>query len=101
MTGDPNEIPAWTDFLHVFLGSTHVRCKLNLRKALKHVWDCVARARREHHWGTFHKMCPFLYVGGLESASMNYVKPIHVFKQGLVSCRIRTWSQRLSDEVED
>ncbi|CAE7416742.1 tilS/hprT [Symbiodinium necroappetens] len=36
--------------------------QLVARKALKHVWDCVVRARREHHWGTLHKMCPFLYV---------------------------------------
>ncbi|CAJ1332170.1 unnamed protein product, partial [Effrenium voratum] len=36
--------------------------QLAARKALKHVWDCVARARREHHWGTMHKLCPFLYV---------------------------------------
>ena len=37
-------------------------------KALKHVWDCVARARREHHWGTMHKLCPFLYAEGRDFA---------------------------------
>eukprot|EP00438_Fugacium_kawagutii_P035017 Skav213083 [mRNA] locus=scaffold1899:12269:16049:+ [translate_table: standard] len=37
--------------------------QLPARKSLKHLWDCVVRARREHHWGTMHKSCPFLYAG--------------------------------------
>eukprot|EP00931_Biecheleriopsis_adriatica_P046924 TRINITY_DN27008_c0_g1_i1.p1 TRINITY_DN27008_c0_g1~~TRINITY_DN27008_c0_g1_i1.p1 ORF type:complete len:792 (-),score=163.91 TRINITY_DN27008_c0_g1_i1:49-2082(-) len=36
--------------------------QLVARKALKHIWDCVARARREYQWGTMHKQCPCLYV---------------------------------------
>ena len=40
--------------------------QLAARKALKHVWDCVVRARREHHWGTMHKSCPFLYAAQLK-----------------------------------
>ena len=39
--------------------------QLPARKALKHLWDCVARARREYHWGTMHKSCPFLYAPAL------------------------------------
>ena len=39
--------------------------QLPARKSLKHLWDCVVRARREHHWGTMHKSCPFLYAAGL------------------------------------
>ena len=38
--------------------------QLPARKSLKHLWDCVLRARREHHWGTMHKSCPFLYAEG-------------------------------------
>ena len=39
--------------------------QLPARKALKHLWDCVVRARREYHWGTMHKSCPFLYASAL------------------------------------
>ncbi|CAE8583228.1 unnamed protein product [Polarella glacialis] len=38
------------------------RGQLVARKSLKHLWDCVARARRECQWGTLHKQCPCLYV---------------------------------------
>ena len=38
--------------------------QLPARKSLKHLWDCVVRARREHHWGIMHKSCPFLYAEG-------------------------------------
>lgn len=48
--------------------------QLPARKSLKHLWDCVVRARREHHWGTMHKSCPFLYAGGLRSGSVSTYK---------------------------
>lgn len=39
-----------------------LRGQLVARKALKHLWDCVARARREYQWGSMHKQCPCLYI---------------------------------------
>ena len=44
--------------------------QLPARKSLKHLWDSVVRARREHHWGTMHKSCPFLYAEGSGMAPM-------------------------------
>lgn len=32
------------------------------RRALMHLWDCIARARLEYQWGTLHKGCPCLYL---------------------------------------
>mmetsp|Transcript_36427 Transcript_36427/g.65440 ORF Transcript_36427/g.65440 Transcript_36427/m.65440 type:complete len:793 (-) Transcript_36427:107-2485(-) len=32
------------------------------RRALMHLWDCIARARLEYQWGTLHKRCPCLYL---------------------------------------
>mmetsp|Transcript_12354 Transcript_12354/g.35038 ORF Transcript_12354/g.35038 Transcript_12354/m.35038 type:complete len:783 (+) Transcript_12354:43-2391(+) len=39
-----------------------VKGQLATRRALTHLWDCIARARREHQWGTLHKKCPCLYL---------------------------------------
>lgn len=38
-----------------------LRGQLATRKSLTHLWDCVARARREYQWGTLHKRAPCLY----------------------------------------
>lgn len=41
---------------------TVLQGQLATRRALTHLWDCVARARREYQWGTLHKRCPCLYL---------------------------------------
>merc|ERR1712014_150591 len=37
-----------------------LRGQLASRKALTHLWDSIARARREYQWGALHKRCPCL-----------------------------------------
>merc|ERR1712194_816595 len=37
-----------------------LRGQLAARKALTHLWDSIARARRDFQWGTLHKRCPCL-----------------------------------------
>lgn len=32
------------------------------RKALRHLWDSISRARMEYQWGALHKRCPCLYL---------------------------------------
>merc|ERR1712048_423382 len=32
------------------------------KKAITHIWDSIARVRREHQWGTLHKQCPCVYI---------------------------------------
>lgn len=39
-----------------------LRGQLAARRALTHLWDCIARARRSYQWGTLHKRCPCLYL---------------------------------------
>jgi len=36
--------------------------QLATRRSLAHLWDCIARARRDHQWGALHKRCPCLYL---------------------------------------